>query len=98
MDLWWVLRGKAEHHAISLRKVSVLIAMYGAAVTYHKHLCSSQHFSSSKNDLKCTALYSSPSPDVQRVTLRQYCFFRLEQTQLFVTALLVFVEVIWLFS
>lgn len=55
--------GKAEHHAISLRKVGILIGVYGSTVTYQKHLCSSQHFSSSKNDPKCTALYSSPSPD-----------------------------------
>lgn len=55
--------GKTEHQAIILRKVGVLIGVYGSTVTYQKHLCSSQHFSSSKNDLKCTDLYSSPSPD-----------------------------------
>lgn len=54
--------GKAEHHAISLRKVGVLIGVYGSTVTYQKHLCSSQHFPGSKNDPKCIALYSSPSP------------------------------------
>lgn len=52
--------GKAEHWAIGLRKVSVLISVYGSTVTYQKHLCFSQHFS--KNDLKCIALYKSPSP------------------------------------
>lgn len=45
-------RGKAEHHAISLGKVGILIGVYGSTVTYQKHLCSSQRFSSSKNDLK----------------------------------------------
>lgn len=54
--------GRAQHHAISLRKVGVLIGVRGSTVTYQKHLCSSRHFSGSKNDPECTALYSEHRP------------------------------------
>lgn len=37
------VEAKAEHRAISLRKVGVLIGAYGSTVTYQKHLCASQH-------------------------------------------------------
>lgn len=50
--------GRAQHHAISLRKVGVSIGVHGSNVTYQKHLCPSQHFPGSKNDPECTALYS----------------------------------------
>lgn len=61
MDLLWAAGGEAEHHAISPRKVGVLIAC-GSTATYQKHLCSSQRSARSESDLKSTALYSSPSP------------------------------------
>lgn len=67
--------GKAEHHAISLRKVGVLIGVYGSTVTYQKHLCPSQHFSSSKmtsSALLFTAVH--PQTAVRPVTLRHHCF------------------------
>lgn len=39
---------EAGYHAIGLRKVSVLIGMYGSFVANQKYLCFSKHISTSK--------------------------------------------------
>lgn len=84
--------GRAQHHAISLRKVGVSIGVHGSNVTYQKHLCPSQHFPGSKNDPECTALYSEYRFGPVTLRHQRLSDSKTQTHSSFVTAYLAFIE------